>query len=132
MDLGKFNVEKAADEGAELHLEHPVTGEKLYTEDGEKISIRLVGMDSTKYRRAMSRIASKNMGKRQKQRSIEKAEQEGAELLAACTVGWQNIVVGEPLEHSEEAAYDLYVGQRWIREQVDEFVADRANFFQNA
>ena len=50
-------------------------------------------------------------------------------LLAKCTTDWAGIVVeGETLDCTYENAVKLYGRFAWIMEQVDEFVADRANF----
>lgn len=130
MDLSQINLEESAEKGAFLHLEHPVTGEKLYTEDEAKkpIGFDVVGTDSSRYRRKISDLANRKMGKRQKQTTLEKAEQEGAELLAACILKCHNVTLnGEPVK--PDGVENLLLSQRWVREQVDEFVGDRRNFF---
>lgn len=128
MDLSTINLEQSAEKGAFLHLEHPVTGEKLYTEDEKPIGFDVVGTDSSRYRRKISELANRKMGKRQKQVTLEKAEQEGAELLSACIIKCHNVVIdGEQVK--PEALENMLVKHRWIREQVDEFVGDRRNFF---
>jgi|TARA_R100000084_G_C4651537_1_gene150036 hypothetical protein len=123
-----FDLETGADKGAFLHLEHPVTGEKLYTEDGKAIGIDAVGVDSAQYRRKVSQMANRKMGKRQKNPTLEKAEQEGAELLAACVVRCHNLKFGDD-EMTPKNAEQFLLKYRSIREQLDEFVGDRRNFF---
>ena len=128
MDLSQINIEQASEKGAFLHLEHPVTGEHLYTDDDKAIGFDVVGSDSARFRRKMSELANRKMGKRQKQSTIEKAEQEGAELLSACILKCHNVTIdGEQVK--PESVEHVLLKHRWIREQVDEFVGDRRNFF---
>lgn len=55
--------------------------------------------------------------------------EDGLELLVACTKGWKHIKIsGVVLPFSEENSRMLYTKYPWIREQVDTFVNDRANF----
>lgn len=123
-----FDLETSADKGAFLHLEHPVTGEKLYTDDGKAIGMDAVGVDSSQYRRKMSSMANQKMGKRQKNPTLEKAEQEGSELLAACVVKCHNMVFGGE-EYTPKNIEQCLLKYRAVREQLDEFVGDRRNFF---
>lgn len=128
MDLSSINLEQSADKGAFLHLEHPVTGEKLYTEDEKPIGFDVVGTDSSRYRRKISELANRKMGKRQKHVTLEKAEQEGAELLSACIIKCHNVTIdGEQIK--PESVEHVLLKHRWIHEQVDDFVGDRRNFF---
>jgi hypothetical protein len=130
MDLSNLNVGEAASRGADMHLCHPLSGDRLKQDDGSYIVIRLLGADAPEYRQRVHRIANKNVQRRKKSApSAEQIEEQTVSLLAAITVGWEGIVVnGEALEFSEQAAKELYQDHVWIREQVDEFVADRANF----
>lgn len=122
MDLNDLDVRKAADEGADLQLEHPVTGEPL------DVTIRLLGSDSAAYRNAVKRIAERRRG--QKRQTLDEMEQQAAELMASITVGWANLERdGKPVDFSHDAAQQVYIDFPWIREQVDQFVTDRANFF---
>jgi hypothetical protein len=135
VDLSDFDLAKGAESGADLALRNPVTDEPLLTEDGAQITIRLVGMDSGAYRRALHQIQNRKLGRltRGKSPSMELVERDELELLAACTVGWSGVVVdGAPLEFSAQNAVSLYERFRWIKEQVDAYIGDRENFFQNA
>mgnify|MGYP007011828515 FL=1 len=138
MDLKNLDMEKAAEKGAFLHFEHPVNGEKLYAEDENgnpdherPIGVTLVGTDSSAFRRKVSEIANRSMGKRQKSRTVERSDAEASELVAACTIGVHNIVIdGEVIKLKDmEHVYTKY---RWMREQADEFIGDRRNFFMLA
>ena len=137
MDLSKFNVEKMAEQGAWLELEDPSTGDVLQGDDGEAIAIKVLGTDSKAYRnknREYQRARIAQMA-RSKSRKIDytMSDEDACDLLAECTVEWRGIVdEGKEVEFSKEAAHDLYMKYIWIREQVDAFIGDRANFFPSA
>lgn len=131
MDLSGFNTSKAASKPHFLQLSHPATGELLANEDGKKIGIDLLGADSSEYQNARRRWQTSRMSKRNKNPTIAEIEAAAIEWLAAVTVKFHNIEFdGE--KANEKAAADVYRDHAWIREQVEEFINDRANFFQNA
>lgn len=136
MDITKYNVEKMAEQGAWLDLEHPATGDVIGTED-KPVRIKLLGTDSKAWRNKNREFQRKRIAKlkRNKSRDIDysASEEETSDMLAACTIGWEGIEEnGEAMEFSQETAERLYLEMGWIREQVDAFVGDRANFFPGA
>jgi len=139
LNLSQFDVVNAAEEGAWMDV---------YTPSGEKSEarIKLLGTDSKVYRdRVRANLNSrlnKKPGKRQ-DIDFDREERKGLELLAKMTITWEGIYneekdpdTGELVEvevvHSFESAIALYKQYPWIKEQVDEFVADRNNFLKNA
>ena len=59
----------------------------------------------------------------------ESIEAEAIEVLIACTLDWANVAFeGEVLECTKANIRKVYTAFPWVREQVDEFVDDRANF----
>jgi len=137
MDLSNFNVEKMAEQGAWLELENPESGEVLESDDGEPIAIKVLGTDSKAWRNKNRQFQQRRIAKmarsRSKQIDYTMSDEDACELLSECTVDWRGIVDdGEELEFSKEAAESLYLKYIWIREQVDSFIGDRANFFPSA
>lgn len=127
MDLKNYNLSKSADAGADLVIEDPITGEEL------DVTITLLGSDSAAYRnkaREMQRDRISKMAKgRNKKLDLSVSEKEECELLAACTVGWDGIELdGVEVAFSYDEAVKLYLDFTWIKEQVDSFIGDRANF----
>ena len=60
-------------------------------------------------------------------------EDEGdlVDLLATCTMGWNGVLEKgkkQPVPFSQEACRQLYKSFPVIRDQVDAFIANRANF----
>lgn len=135
MDLSKFNMSVMAERGADLELEHPATGETLMQDDGETpVTITLLGQDSKAWRNKNREYQQKRIAalakRRKKTIDYTVSDEDACEMLAECTIGWAGIEEeGETLEFSKDAAFDLYMKYPWIREQCDEFIGDRANFF---
>jgi hypothetical protein len=127
LDLSAFDFEKAAETGFELVLRNAVTDEPL---PGK---IRLLGADSQTYKdkaKAILRpqLERLNRGRRMR-RSLEDIEAEALELLVAATQGWSGMTLdGAEFPFSADNARWLYQNRKWIREQVDAAVGDRANF----
>jgi hypothetical protein len=127
MDLSQFDTSKTSEKGVELVIINPATLEET------DIKIRLAGTDSSYYRNQIKARAEQQLSKGQKKATtvdLDKSEREGCELLAACTLGWSGIEEnGKAIDFSRDAAVDVYMRHKWLREQVDRFVGDRANFF---
>lgn len=130
IDLGQF---EAGTEGEWLELLHPVTGQPIEDEDGEKLRVELVGKDSKQYRKAQRTITERRLKSRSKANRFDAdaLEQEAVDILVACTIGWEGFAEGgEELEFKPANVRKVYTTHLWIKEQVDEFVDDRGNFMQ--
>lgn len=131
LDIASFE----ADSGGEwMTILHPATREPIESDDGQQAGIRLVGQDSEEFRKASRKNTDRRLRSRQKGTKItaEELEQDAIDLLVACTKEWRGIYRnGTPLPYSLENARMLYSTVPFIREQVDEFAGDRANFFRS-
>lgn len=140
MDLTSLNFSDAANEGRALTVLHPVERTVLLDADKKPVTITLLGRDSDAF------VASENAARN---RAVEQltsgakfnaagADEEAAASLARATTGWSGVPQGwidgtrnkAPAEFSIENAKKLYLnrGVRWLRDQVDKFIGDRANF----
>ena len=129
MDLANLDMTVMADAGATMTVMHPATGEPLQ-HNGEDVTITILGQDSTKFREEVQRRAKAQLGKRGKP-DFDKIAADSADLLAACTTSWEGITEnGQLVECSRENAKRIYEKYGWLRQQVDEFISDRANFFK--
>lgn len=129
VDLSNLDTNKASEVGAVLEVLHPTANTPL------GIKITLAGVDSDLYRRTINKNVNKRVQRMKPGQSLpftaEEQEESSLELLAICTLGWENVVVdGEAIPHSKENAKELYARFPWIREQVDMFIGDRANFLR--
>lgn len=141
MSLADLNTAAAANRGAVMTVLHPVDRVPLKQADGSLITMRLLGRDSDEFiageRRARKAIREA-ITKRQPYSPADEDRMADA-ALAAATVEWSGIPAGwlepsgtdeTPAHFSTENAAKLYAnpGVRWLRDQVDEFIGDRANF----
>ena len=127
IDFGSFDLSRQADQGCTIELRHPASGQPL------GIFIDILGADSTEYVERAQLMQRARMAKMQQSRRFmptpEELDAEALELVVTATRGWRNVQEnGEPLPFSAEAARRLYSRHRWVREQVDAEVNDRANF----
>jgi hypothetical protein len=126
MDLAKFD-NTAADTGMVMQLLSPVTDEPTDS------TITLYGADSSVYRCTIKNIGNRRMQRGNKRVTSEAIEAEGIELLTACTASWENIEIdGEVLKCTPENIKRIYTEFIWVREQVDAFIGDRANFLSKS
>jgi len=117
-----------------MTIVHPVSRQPLRDADGNEAYIDLFSGDSEparKHQRTAQRrrIAMRGRGKI----TPEEIEADSVELLAALTAGWMLLALdGARLDvpFSIENARELYADPSvaWLRDQVDEFAAERANF----
>jgi len=129
-DLAQFDA-SAASSGSRMTIADPVTGEDT------DLWIQLQGKDSDEYRKAQRAIANRRLRQSQRRRNrfeltAEEIEEEALDLLVAVTIGWSDTLYldGKPLPFSADNARSLYTRFAWLKEQVDRFVDDRANFMR--
>jgi hypothetical protein len=120
-----------ADDGAVLNIVHPETEELI---DG--MTITLLGQDSKVYRKlqmgkqqaALNRMAK---GKKAIDLDAEKLSEDSIEDLVKLTTAWTGFALdGKSLEFTSDNVRMVYTDWAWIKEQVQEFVGNRANFFR--
>ena len=126
-DLAKLDTAKVAEEGAELRVAHPTTGEDL------GITITLIGTDSKTFRDISKSRATASLKKKTREIDLDQNESDAVDLLAKCTKGWAGITEnGKEVVFSYDNAVQLYTKYLWLREQIDRFMADRSNFLPSA
>lgn len=83
MDLASIDLQAAAEEGVEVKLQHPANGEYLVDDEGEHLTIVILGKDSQTWQNAAKRVNTRNAN-RYKDRKIPNAVLEAAlyEILA--------------------------------------------------
>lgn len=130
-----FNLNSLAiPETTELHLVHPVTQELLYADAAQTkaVVIVLYGQSSRKYRAAVSAMQNRALKRGKKQATAEQMQEEGVELLVACSEKAVNLDFdGKPID-TPEAFRKLYSDPAylWLREQVDSALAEVSNFLK--
>ena len=126
LDLWDLDISQSAELGAKMVLCHPVRKEPL------PIGIYLKGKDAPTFRRTIRRQIDWQISEGKADLSAVEMERHLVERLAAATVGWEGIKYqGESFPFSERNAEKLYSEQIWIREQVQQFIDERANFLKD-
>lgn len=124
-DLNQLDTTHRSNDGAELRLEHPTTGEKL------DCHLILAGSDSTVFKNAQSAISTKYVKNMNKRRNMD-LQTDKLELMARCTLGWRHMMVdGLDLPCTFDNALQIYTRFPWVYEQAEAFCTDRSNFLQN-
>jgi len=136
--LAVFDTVSASNNGAKLQLKHPKTGALVFAdaENTKPIVIRLKGQDSDDYQRASRKKliemrANKEDSTVINEATFDKTDTENINLFASLTIGWENIVHdGQELPFSKANATLVYTKYLEIKNQVAEFVAEKANFIK--
>lgn len=130
MDLSKLKTSKS-EQGAVLQVLHPSTEEAI-----KGMTITLLGQDSSVYRKiqlgkqqaALNRMAK---GKKVADLNAEKLAEDTLDDLVSLTLDWTGFELdGKKLECTPENVLKVYGDNElsWLKEQVNEFIGDRANF----
>jgi len=136
MDFTQYDSRAAAEEGRELHLAHPATGDLLY--DGDKPCIVIVrGNESRAAQQEMARIrAAKVADKDDDVSSLEQVHGRLVEAVRPLIVGFANINRGKVKAKAPDDV-DWFLNlqmvngradERSFAEQVAAFATKRANF----
>ena len=135
LNLSKF----ATKDSDALHLRNPATDELLYDEvanaDGSvtKLPVEIVvnGPSSPAYRNAITAMQNRMIKRGKQKQSAEAMREEGIDLLVACSVKANNLVLpdGSPIDN-DAAFKKLYSDPQfgWLKDQVDAGLGDVSNF----
>lgn len=125
-----FSALKILEDAVEMQVYSPVDGTKL---DG--VTMLVIGQDSQEYRDA-ARVILQSAIKKAPKGDVSRLgagddEYYAAKLKALHIKGWTGIEEGgQPFEYSKENAVELVKKYPWLRDQIDAFVGDRANFIK--
>jgi len=139
-----FNIPSAdtltmSEAGTEMHVRDALGRPILL--DGKQdhpFCITMMGPDSVAYRRGMRDQVRKRVSRPANDPATglpidysADDERESIETMVACTISWRNCPgVKGTVPFSKEAARALYTGFPVIRDQVDVWMATRANFIK--
>lgn len=129
MDISQLDGSEAT---YKMPLLHPSTEEQLLDDSGEPMWIELYGIDSDAYAKSEREFINKRMNKMMKgKQSGETALEQGIRRLVSCTADLNVQLGGQKVENTASEITKLYEGFRWIRDQVEEAVYERSNFFKS-
>lgn len=131
-DLDVIDTKTISEAGAKLAVKK-LDGSPLLNSQGAPVEIIVKGPDSADYTRLLRTQIKKRMARSgipTEEQSVED-EIDLVELLVSCTLTWNGILDKEtklPVAFSPDACRRLYRDFPVIRDQVDSFIANRANF----
>ena len=126
-DFTKLDFATKAEEGAVMQVKNPLTGEALGA------TITLIGTDSKAFRDLAKQRATAALKRTKEEQENYDSDDEMSVMLSKCTLAWSGVEEGvEAVEFSQENALMMYRKYRWLRDQVDQFIGDRANFLPSA
>ena len=125
MNFGNLDLTVHADRGAVLQVRHPVFKNQIL----EGVTITLLGYDSSMRKRRYADFKKKAV-----QNSITGAAtdcvNETDEIRALSVLSWTGIEYdGVTVEFNLANAKREFERHEWLAQQVDNFIADRKNFF---
>jgi hypothetical protein len=133
--MSKFDaLELAVDQPSRMTIHHPITGVALKDKKGDDAWIDLLSADSEKGKAFERKLTQSRLSQRVRQQiSAEQLESEHASRLANLCAGWRLLTLdGSALDvaFNEANAVELFSNNKmtWLREQVEAFLATRANF----
>jgi hypothetical protein len=84
MDLASIDLQAAAEEGVEVKLQHPANGEYLVDDEGEHLTIVILGKDSQTWQNAAKRVNTRmRFSKQRSMRYWQKARSSGARISSS-------------------------------------------------
>ena len=124
-DFTKLDFATKAEAGAVMQVKNPLTGAELGA------TVTVIGTDSKAFRNLAKQRAIAAINR--KESDTHDAEADNISMIAKCILGWSGIAEGETeITFSFENAVMMLTKYSWLREQIDRFVGDRANFLPSA
>ncbi len=132
MDLAGLDFSEKSENFADMIVIHPVTQEEMIGPDGEFVTITLLGMESAVAKRMTKARAQKQLNARKNKIDIDEARAFTTSLQAKLIVKSHGLMEnGQELDMTNpKVAVDVLTRFSWLREQIDEFVTDRGNFYK--
>jgi hypothetical protein len=132
IDTALSSLSLDVDKSQRMPLLHYQTRQPLRGPDGEEAYIEMHSSDSEIARRHNRETQRRRLNMRGRGKlTPEELEAEATDLLVALTSDWLLVSLDGTildLPFTAENARKVYDKVIWIREQVDEFAADRGNF----
>lgn len=104
--------------------------------DAGAVAITVLGPDSAKYRTVLENVARDRNARLEIAKAagtplVEQPNENEIAVLTGITIGWENVntAAGDPIVFTPENVSALYA-YPVIREQVDRFISNRANFLK--
>jgi hypothetical protein len=123
---------KPTSDTVDVLLKHPTTFEPLTNEDGSQMIITLSAPHSKDYKSAVHEQTNKRLKQSQAKKKVdftsEDLEESTLTLLAKVTKSWKITYGGVKPQLTIPKAKEVYAEVFWIKDQIEEAVADSLDF----
>ena len=123
---------KPTSETVEVKLVHPNTGDKLKNDDKTDMIITVYASHSKEHRAAVHEQTNKRLKAMQVSKKAnfksEEIEEATLALLSKVTASWDITYNGEKPKLTFAKAKELYTEVFWIKDQIEEALADSLDF----
>lgn len=127
MALFDFSEATVVDEVRQLEIVNPRNDEVVAVFDVVNIDSDRPSAIRRRYEKALLKNRRPN-----KDIDLEDIERQALDILAACVVGWKDVVwQGQPLPCTPENVKKL-LGMKWVRTQVERFVSEPGHFLPDS
>jgi hypothetical protein len=130
-DLAAMSAAMATDEGVWVDILHPASTEKI------GLRIKVAGVDSRHYREAVKALQDRDIALRERRgrldMSADEIDRRAIGIVGASTLDWAWDDCdwgGEKLAFTPENVRRVYTEARWIYDQIDRAIQDRALFLK--
>ncbi|CAB4130458.1 hypothetical protein UFOVP119_82 [uncultured Caudovirales phage] len=136
-DLDGIDTKTLSDSGVKMQVMKFGTSEPLKARNGGLVMLTVRGPDSDTYRQYTRAQVNKRLQRQADERKarevdFDEVDTDSLTLLVNSTMGWENVLDtdGNPIPFTKENCTALYRNYPVLREQVDAFISNRANFLK--
>ena len=132
-DIAKLDTQTRSEQGVAMTVRHPGTGLAILDDQGEPVTITLMGNNSEAFRTMQRAISERRQARRAKriEITVDDLRNDDTEVMAALTLGWTFTEMdGKPFSFSPENARRLWADTRWewLFNEAVSFTAAAGNF----
>lgn len=117
-----------------VNIVHPISKEPLVNDDGSPMTITIYAQHSKEYKKVQRELINKRLKEAQAAGNTdidyEQLEAAALELMAKTTKAWDITFDGKKPKLTEAKARQIYDEVFWIKNQIEEAVADSLDFMK--
>lgn len=128
-DLPELDTKQNSEAGVAVPIRSLVNGLPI-VKNGVPFTLTVLGPDSKAYREAMAKQRAADFQAQLLDDKSVDEEKSASDFLASITTGWTGVfdAAGNALAFNREAVAAMYLKYPAVRDQVDRFAGNRANF----
>lgn len=136
-DIGRLETLTKSEKGVKMELIHPASMSQVLREDGEPVTITLLGANSEAFREAQRQVQDRRATRVAKgaKTTTDDVRGEDFHILMACTVDWTfDKLDGQPFPFNRENSRKFWGDRRfdWIFRAAIVFIVQEGNFLADS